>query len=47
MSKAKVTQNSTIGKILLGNTKGIHNWYVQHILSQRDLYILIDNKQKL
>jgi hypothetical protein len=43
MSKRKVTYDSTIGKILSGNTKGIHNWYVQHILNQRDLYILITN----
>ena len=45
MDRIKVTQNSTIGKILLGNTKGIHNWYVQHILNQRNLYTLIDSKK--
>jgi hypothetical protein len=41
MSKTKVTHDSTIGKILSGNTKGIHNWYCQYILKQRDLFILI------
>jgi hypothetical protein len=43
MNKTKVTRNSTIGKVLLGNTKGIHNWYCQYIFNNRNLFILIDN----
>ncbi len=43
MSKTKVTPDSTIGKILSGNTKGIHPWYVYRILNQRHLYICINN----
>ena len=43
MTRQKVLSNSTIGKILSGNTKGIHNWYVQKILNQKFLYEVINN----
>jgi hypothetical protein len=36
MSKRKVTYDSTIGKILSGNTKGIHR--PTHIKSKRFIY---------
>tara|TARA_R110001592_G_scaffold28641_5_gene104753 strand:- start:93 stop:290 length:198 start_codon:yes stop_codon:yes gene_type:complete len=41
--RQKVLSNSTIGKILSGNTRGIHNWYVQKILNQKFLYEVINN----
>ena len=44
MNRQKVLSNSTIGKILSGNTRGIHNWYVQKILNQKWLYEVTDNK---
>ena len=43
MKRLEVSKDSTIGKILLGKTRGINNWYVRYILNQRDLFILETN----
>ena len=37
-----VKSNSNIAKILNGNTRGYHNWYVQSILSNRSIYKIQD-----
>ena len=35
-----VKTDSNIAKILMGKTKGYHNWYVQYVLSNRNIYLI-------
>jgi len=38
----KVSRDSTIGKILLGKTRGFYDWYVKYILDNKSLFEIID-----
>ena len=42
MLRLKVSKESTIGKILLGKTRGFEDWYVKKILDNKWQYIVID-----
>ena len=42
MLRFKVSKDSTIGKILLGKTRGFHDWYVKKILDNRWKYEVIN-----
>ena len=42
MIRNKVNKDSTIGKILLGKTRGFHDWYVKKILDNRWKYEVIN-----
>tara|TARA_R100000935_G_scaffold32482_1_gene53012 strand:+ start:5670 stop:5798 length:129 start_codon:yes stop_codon:yes gene_type:complete len=42
MLRTKVSKDSTIGKILLGKTRGYYDWYVKKILDNKWLYEITD-----
>lgn len=42
MTKTEISKNSNIAKILLGETRGYHDWYVRKILSTSNSYKIID-----
>ena len=40
-NKIKVKSNSNIAKILRGETRGYHNWYVRDIMQNSNLYVIV------
>ena len=37
-----IKSTSNIAKILMGQTRGYNNWYVKHVLSNRNIYLIQD-----